>query len=64
MVECLQSVKLGDVARVLEGVYTAKEGGVECLDVLVKYLYVVSFVCFTRWGLGWIALIVVCWVQV
>ena len=38
MVECLQSVKLGDVGRVLEGVYRG-ERGVECLDVLVKYLY-------------------------
>ena len=37
VVECLQSVKLADVGRVLERVYQGP-GGVECLDVLVKYL--------------------------
>ncbi|KAF7559116.1 hypothetical protein G7046_g5042 [Stylonectria norvegica] len=38
IVEVLQSIKASDMSPLLKGIY-ASEGGSECLDVLMKYIY-------------------------
>jgi len=46
VIEVLQSIKASDMTPMLQHIY-GSEGGSECLDVLMKYLYVK-----TRWAAG------------
>ncbi len=41
VIEVLQSIKASDMTPMLQRIY-GTEGGSECLDVLMKYLYVLS----------------------
>lgn len=40
IIEVLQSIKASDMSPLLKSIY-GTEGGSECLDVLMKYMYVV-----------------------
>ena len=39
IIEVLQSIKASEMSPLLKGIY-GSEGGSECLDVLMKYMYV------------------------
>ena len=41
IIEVLQSIKASEMSPLLKSLY-ASEGGAECLDVLMKYMYVAS----------------------
>ena len=41
VIEVLQSIKASEMTPMLQRIY-AQQGGSECLDVLMKYLYVLT----------------------